>query len=71
MPAVVLATEAFRPLLKVTLRAHAAPESIAIVLKRNPEYFERTLLASVAEKVLDESVRRLTTGRGEIDHLVE
>jgi hypothetical protein len=68
---VVFATEAFRQLLKVTLRARGAPEEIAVVLKGNPEYFEPSVLAALADRTLDEAVRRLTTGRGEIDNLVE
>ena len=51
MPAVVFATEPFRQLLKVTLRARHAPETLALVLKGNPEYLEPSALTVLADKV--------------------
>jgi hypothetical protein len=58
-PAVVIATEAFVPLLTVMLRARQAPESIALVLKGNPEYLGTAQLELLADRVLDEAVCRL------------
>jgi len=68
---VVLATEPFRTLLMVTLRARQAPETLAVVLKGNPEYLEPSVLSSLAERVLDEAVQRLTTGSGDPARLLE
>jgi hypothetical protein len=71
MPAVVVATEPFRQLLKVTLRARGAPEALAVVLKGNPERLDPEALAVLADKALDAAVRRLTAGSGDIDELLE
>jgi len=68
---VVFATEPFRQLLKVTLRARHAPDALALVLKGNPEYLEPAALAALADKALDAAMDRLTTGRGDIDELLE
>ena len=67
----VLATEAFRQLVKVMLRGRQAPETLALVLKGNPEYLEPSVLAAQADNALDAAVLRLTTGRGDIDTLLE
>ena len=63
----VLAAEAFEKLLKVVLRAREAPEMLAIVLKGNPEYLDSPELTALADKVLDEAVRRLTCGNHELN----
>ena len=67
----VFATEPFRQLLKVTLRGRHAPDALALVLKGNPEYLEPAALAALADKALDAAMLRLTTGRGDIDELLE
>ena len=67
----VIATEAFRKLLGVTLRARQVPDAMAIVLKGNPEYLEPSALDALADSVLAEVVRRLTTGRGDSGELIE
>ena len=67
----VFATEPFEKLLKVMLRSRQASEAIAVVLKGNPEYLEPAALAGVADRALDEAVQRLTTGRGNLDKLIE
>jgi len=59
----VLATEPFRKLLEVMLRARQAPQTAAIVMRRNPENLDPPALAALADKVLDEAVLRLTSGR--------
>ena len=67
----VIATEAFRKLLAVTLRARQVPDVLAIVIKGNPEYLELSALDSLADSVLEEAVRRLTTGHGDAGRLIE
>ena len=67
----VLATEPFEKLLKVTLHARQAPDTLGVVLKGNPEYLAPDTLAAVADRALDEAVRRLTTGRGNLGKLIE
>ena len=64
-------TEAFQKLLMVTLRARRAPETLAVVLKGNPEYLDPPALAALADNVLRETVRRLTTGSGDAGKLLE
>ncbi|MBI3069191.1 MAG: hypothetical protein HYY79_10055 [Betaproteobacteria bacterium] len=66
----VLATEAFSKLVKVSLEARRAPEALAIVLKGNPEFLNEERLVDLADKALDETVRRLTAGTGSCDTLV-
>jgi hypothetical protein len=65
----VLATEAFQKLLMVTLHARRAPESLAVVLKGNPEFLEPAALEELADTALREAVQRLTTGGGKTDGL--
>ncbi len=67
----VLATEAFAGLAKVTLDARKLPGAVAIVIRGNPEFLEAAALDEVADRVIDEAVRRLTTGRGAIESMVE
>ena len=55
----------------VTLRARRAPEALGVVLKGNPEYLEPSALAALADNVLREAVRRLTTGNGDAGKLLE
>jgi len=60
---VVIATEAFVKLLLVSLRARQAPDSIALVLKGNPEFLGPAQLTPLADRVLDEAVCRLAGAR--------
>jgi len=59
---VVLATEPFVKLLTVMLRARQAPDAIAVVIKGNPEYLDAPAVGPLADRVLDEVVRRLAGG---------
>jgi hypothetical protein len=52
------------------LRARQAPPSMAVVLKGNPEYAAPEALEEVADRALDELVRRMTTGKGNFGELV-
>ena len=67
----VIAAEAFRKLLAVTLRARQVPDAMAVVLRGNPEYLEPSALDALAANVLGEAVRRLTTGQGDAGKLIE
>ena len=67
----MIATEAFRKLLAVTLRARRLADAQAIVLKGNPEYLEPPALDALADNLLRETVRRLTTGSGDTEALLE
>jgi hypothetical protein len=67
---VVLATEAFARLARVSLEARKLPGALAIVIRGNPEFLGVDALDEVADRVLDEAVRRLTTGRGAIDAMI-
>jgi len=71
MPAIVLATESFEKLLKVVLRARLLPEALAVLIKGNPEYLDKSAQSGLADKVLDEAVHRLTTGCASGKGLIE
>ena len=60
MPAVVVATEQFEKLAKVIMRAQNVPESIAIMVKGNPEFISVEKLEQVCEEVTEEVLTRLT-----------
>jgi len=60
MPAVVVATEQFDKLAKVIMRSQNVPESIAIMVKGNPEFISDEKLSGIAEEVLLEAIARLT-----------
>jgi hypothetical protein len=60
MPAVVVATEQFEKLAKVIMRSQNVPESIAIMVKGNPEFVSAEKLEQVCEEVADEVLVRLT-----------
>lgn len=55
----------------MTLDARKLPGAMAVVIKGNPEFYDETALAQLADRVLDEAVRRLTTGAGSMGALVE
>ncbi len=59
MPAVVIASEAFTKLLTVMLRSQQAPDSLAVVLRGNPEYLDQTAIDTLADQVLDDVVQQL------------
>ncbi len=59
MPAVVIAAEAFTKLLTVMLRSQQAPDSLAVVVKGNPEYLDATAIDALADQVLDDVVQQL------------
>jgi hypothetical protein len=52
------------------LRARQAPPSTAVILKGNPEYAAPEALDEIADRALDELVRRVTTGAGHFSDLV-
>ena len=60
MPAVVVATEQFEKLAKVIMRSQKVPESIAIMVRGNPEYISVEKLELVCDEVVDEVRVRLT-----------
>ena len=60
MPAVVVATEQFEKLAKVIMRSQKVPESIAIMVKGNPEYISVEKLDLVCDEVAEEVRVRLT-----------
>ena len=60
MPAVVVATEQFEKLAKVIMRSQKVPESIAVMVKGNPEFISVEKLELVCDQVADEVRVRLT-----------
>ena len=60
MPAVVVATEQFEKLAKVIMRSQKVPESIAIMVKGNPEFISVEKLELVCDQVAEEVHVRLT-----------
>ena len=60
MPAVVVATEQFDKLAKVIMKSQNVPESIAIMVKGNPEFISAEKLEQVCEEVAEDVRVRLT-----------
>ncbi len=60
MPVVVVTTEQFEKLAKVIMRSQNVPESIAIMVKGNPEYIAQEELRRVSDEVVEEVLARLT-----------
>jgi len=60
MPAVVVATEQFEKLAKVIMRSQKVSESIAIMVKANPEFISVEKLELVCDQVAEEVRVRLT-----------
>ena len=60
VPAVVVASAQFDQLAKVILAAQKVPETVKIVIDRNPEYIPEPELDAMADWVLEEAVKRLT-----------
>ena len=60
MPAVVVATEQFEKLAKVIMRSQNVPDSIAIMVKGNPEYIALEELNRVCDQVVEDVLVRLT-----------
>jgi hypothetical protein len=50
--------------------ARQAPQSMAVVLRGNPEYAAPEALEDIADRALDELVRRVTTGQGHFGDLI-
>jgi hypothetical protein len=67
---VVLATEAFGTLVKVSLNARKTPEKLAVVIKGNPELLEYEATTKLADRVFDEIAARLTDESDGGGHLV-
>jgi hypothetical protein len=67
----MLATEAFARLAKVTLDARRLPDRLAIVIKGNPELYDESRLAGLADRLLEEAATRLTTGGGSLSKMVD
>ena len=59
-PAVVVVTEQFEKLSKIIMKSQNVPESIAIMVKGNPEYVKPEVLAAICERVAEEVIERLT-----------
>ena len=60
LPAVVIVSEQFEKLAKVVLASEDIPDSIAIVIKGNPESISDDELIEVADRVLEEVVECLS-----------
>ena len=56
----VVATEQFEQLAKVIMRSQNVPESIAIMVKGNPEYIAQEALNTVCDEVVEAVLVRLT-----------
>ena len=59
-PAVVVVTEQFDKLSRIIMKSQNVPESIAIMVKGNPEYISKEALQSTCERVAEEVIDRLT-----------
>lgn len=59
-PAVVVVTEQFDKLSRIIMKSQNVPESIAIMVKGNPEYIPPEVLAATCEQVAQEVIDRLT-----------
>ncbi len=60
MPAVLVISEQFAKLAQSLMRSREIPESIAIVLKGNPEFVTESQGEALAGEVIVQTVRRLT-----------
>jgi len=59
---VVLVSDQFENLAKVVLRTQNIPNSIALTIPRgNPEYIPKDELGDLADEILSEGVKRLTS----------
>jgi hypothetical protein len=67
---VVVATEAFAKLVKVTLSARKTPEALAVVVEGNPERLDSDAVTALADRVFDETAIRLTGGAGRTGQLI-
>ncbi len=64
LPTVVITTERFDAVAKVTLRSQRVPESIVVEIKGNPEFVSDEELARQSQKMVEEIVRQLTIEHG-------
>lgn len=71
MPAVMIATEAFGTLVKVSLDARKLNTALAVVLEGNPEYLSEQGLHPLADRVFDAIVQRLISAKGGCEELVK
>ena len=61
----MIVSEQFEKLAKLIIKSQRVPESIAIMIKGNPEYITDGELAEIADGVLLEAVKRFTTPHGD------
>jgi len=67
LPTVIVVTEQFERLAGVIMQAQNVPASIMILVEGNPEFVPDEVLNGIAERVLEESVARLTATRAAND----
>jgi hypothetical protein len=60
LPTVVITTERFDTVAKVTLRSQRVPESIVVEIKGNPEFVSDQELERQSQEMVDTLVTRLT-----------
>ena len=60
LPTVVITTERFDTVAKVTLRSQHVPESIVVEIKGNPEFVSDQELERQSQEMVDTLVTRLT-----------
>lgn len=60
VPAVVIVTEQFEALAKTVMKSQNVPDSVAVMIKGNPELVSDDELMKVADRVLVDVVERLT-----------
>lgn len=65
VPAIVIVTEQFEALAKTVMKSQNVPESVAVMIKGNPEFISDDELTKVADGVLEDVVERLTGVRRE------
>ena len=63
MPAVCIVTEQFEQLAKTIMRSRNVPESVAVLIKGQPEAVSDAELETIADGVLNDIVARFT-GKG-------
>ena len=56
----MVVTEQFEKLSKIIMKSQNVPESIAVMVKGNPEYISAEALQAACEQVAEEVIDRLT-----------
>lgn len=56
----VIVTEQFETLAKTVMKSRNVPDSVAVMIKGNPEFISDDELMKVADGVLEDVVERLT-----------